>query len=115
PGWERIEVAGEPGWIAFEGPVPLPRLFLPERTLAVERRELARAFAALDAAETLLVVAGESPAGLGALPPPGGEDRLAIAERRDGRYRVAARLAGERVVATSLLEPEGWRVEAAGR
>lgn len=115
PGWERIEVAGEPGWVAFEAPDALPRLFLPARTLAVERRELLSAFATLDAAETLLVVAGETPLGLDALPPPQGGDRLELVERRDGRYRVAARLAGERVVATSLLEPEGWRVEAAGR
>lgn len=115
PGWGRLEVAGEPGWVAFENPSPLPRLFLPRRTVPIARAELAPAFASLADAETALVVASDAPPGLDALAPPVAGDALRLVEHRDGRYRFAATLAGERVVATSLIEPEGWRIEAAGR
>ncbi|MCB9377547.1 MAG: hypothetical protein H6511_02125 [Holophagales bacterium] len=114
-GWSRLESPAEPDWIAFESPAPLSRFFLARRTRVVAPGELAGAFASLDDAETILVAADAAPAGLDSLGAPGGDDRIELVARRDGRYRLATTLAGERVVATSLIEPEGWRVESGRR
>ena len=114
PGWARLEAAGEPGWVAWENRGALPRVFLPDRVDRVPGAGLARAAAGLDSGRAPLVAAESAPPWLagGALRRP--EDRARLVAHRDGRLEVELELAEAGPVATSLLEPEGWRVEANG-
>lgn len=113
--WARITHPAEPGWVAYESPDPAPRAFLPVALAPAPAAELGRHAAALADPRAVIVAADQEPAWLATLPAGSVGDEVALRERRDGRLVLHTRLAEPRLVATSLLEPEGWRVTARGR
>ncbi len=114
PGWTRIAVPGEPLWAAWENPGALPRVFRPASVALVPRAELGQRTAELASGSAPLVAAESAPSWLGAGGRPRDGDRVEIVAHRDGRLEVDLALADGGLVATSLVEPEGWRAEAGG-
>ncbi len=114
-GWTPITAPGEPGWIVYENPRPAPRVFLPRVIALAPRAELGARAAALADGRDVVVAAEDAPADLARGGEPSGDDRVELVARRDGRLELALDLAAPRLVATSLLEWEGWRVESGGR
>jgi hypothetical protein len=90
-------------------------VFLPVAVALAARAELPERAAALDDGRTVVVATEQAPPWLVAGVVPGGEDRIRLVARRNGRLDLDLRLAESRAVATSLLEWEGWRAEADGR
>jgi len=115
PGWTPITVPQEPGWVVHENPRPSPRVFLPRALELVPRAELGARTAELADGRDVVVAAEQAPAWLTASMASAGPDRVDLVAHRDGRLELDLELAAPRLVATSLLEWEGWRVESAGR
>jgi hypothetical protein len=113
--WLPIVSAAEPRWVAYENPRARPRVFLPEAIACAPRAELGEQVAALAAGSTVVIADEERPPWLEPGPLGGGSERVAIASHGDGRLELDLDTAAPRLVATSLLEPEGWRAESGGR
>ena len=120
-GWLVREVPGMPPpieWVIWERPEPAPRLFFPTAVTVVPAAELPGRIRLLDDARSVLIAAEQAPPDLGELH--SGRSRrkgISILEWRDGYYRFQIWTPQRRLLATSIAEPEDWRIDAgeAGR
>ncbi|MCZ7652479.1 MAG: YfhO family protein [Thermoanaerobaculia bacterium] len=115
-GWTRVD-RGEALPQLYElqrNPEALPRWFLPTAVESVPRAGIGAWIAGLDDGRRVALLAGET-RGRGFAPRPGEPGGVTAEHARPGRLRLAVGGGGERLLATSIPGPAGWRAEAAGR